>query len=450
MPPDDPSRLGEPSEVNARALRIFLRHSPPASGLGYANFDELAVVSWEEALDPLTGPVLDTPHTRDFLRVEGPPGTYRLALTLRSYRPAEADVSHGPRLALETEQADQSVDRLWFRPTSVGFEDVLRLVVWNRGDQPLVVSNLTFDSGDTSDFLARWLTARGPSNTVATVPPKASARLEVRFVPASAGARTAFLQFQSNDPDQVQSPVRLVVSGDAYANSPVRFISGNRTASPAAHIQVPLTTVPNNLLCEELPAGLTPLNVSGGGFWNAASRSLQWRDVPPGTAVEYLVTGQGIPNSISGWIVAAGQITVTAGDSAPIILAPPDADGDGLPDWWEQKFFDRRTEAVPEEDSDGDGQSNLAECVAGTHPLDGGFQSLRGAPYLRRLASSDGFAQLQVAGFDGVTYRLEESTDLQSWCAISTNLASGQSLVMPWAAPPGVTPCFYRAAAEAW
>jgi hypothetical protein len=147
-------------------------------------------------------------------------------------------------------------------------------------------------------------------------------------------------------------------------------------------------------------------------------------------------------------MVAQGPLIDTAGDATPVILAPPDADGDGLPDWWEQKFFDSRTGAVPEVDSDSDGQSNLAEFQAGTHPLDGGFQAQPGGPYLRHLTSPDGFAEFQVLGFDGVTYRLQESTDLQTWTVTSTNLSSGEPVIMPWKVPPGSGPRFYRAAVE--
>jgi hypothetical protein len=135
LPPDDPGQPGDPPAVNARAVRIFLRHSPPATGAGYASFDELAIVNWEETLDPLLGPVLDTPHARDFLRVEGSAGSYELALTFRTYRPMETDAGHGPHLVIETEQADQSADRLWFRSTAIGFDDVLRLIIRNGGNQ---------------------------------------------------------------------------------------------------------------------------------------------------------------------------------------------------------------------------------------------------------------------------------------------------------------------------
>ena len=46
-----------------------------------------------------------------------------------------------------------------------------------------------------------------------------------------------------------------------------------------------------------------------------------------------------------------------------------DADSDGLPDWWESKYFDSPTAGVASADSDGDGVNNLAEYNRGTNPL---------------------------------------------------------------------------------
>jgi len=450
LPADDPGQPGDPPAVNARAVRVFLHHSPPATGSGYAWFDELAIVSWEEVLDPLGGPVLDTPHARDFLRVQGPIGEYELALTFRSYRPSEADAGHGPGLALETEQADQSVDRLGFPPTSVGLDSALRLVARNRGDQSLVVSNLTFVSGNSTDFLARWLPADGsPENgPVLLVAPETAARLEVRFAPLSAGPREAVLQFQSNDPDEGESLVTLVVGGEAYADTPVRSISENRSRSPTIRVQVPLTITPTNLLQEQLPSGLTPANLGEGGRWDPVSRIVQWQDLKPGDTVTYSLSGPSDVYSIWGWIAWGEQVDVTAGDSTAIVLAPTDSDGDGLPDWWEQKFFDSRTAAIPEVDSDGDGQNNLAEFLAGTHPLDGGFQAQQWAPYLRLRILDDQSAEFTVLGFDGATYRIEESPDLKNWSSAATNLLSGQALVLPGSIPPGMPSRFYRAATE--
>lgn len=46
----------------------------------------------------------------------------------------------------------------------------------------------------------------------------------------------------------------------------------------------------------------------------------------------------------------------------------PDADGDGLPDWWEDKYGTNRDVADALEDPDSDEVSNLAEYLAGTTP----------------------------------------------------------------------------------
>jgi len=52
------------------------------------------------------------------------------------------------------------------------------------------------------------------------------------------------------------------------------------------------------------------------------------------------------------------------------LLIRGDTDGDGLPNDWEQQYFNSTTIASPTADSDGDGQSNYAEFVTGTNPLD--------------------------------------------------------------------------------
>jgi hypothetical protein len=46
-----------------------------------------------------------------------------------------------------------------------------------------------------------------------------------------------------------------------------------------------------------------------------------------------------------------------------------DSDGDGLPDWWEQRYFGDTTSAEPDGDPDGDGFDNLKEYNIGTNPL---------------------------------------------------------------------------------
>jgi hypothetical protein len=150
--------------------------------------------------------------------------------------------------------------------------------------------------------------------------------------------------------------------------------------------------------------------------------------------------------SISGWITA-GQVEATVGDSLVILEPPQDSDSDGLPDWWEQKFFDSRTAAVPEMDSDGDGQINLSEMLNETHPLDGGFQAQPWAPYLR-LSVDHHFAHLEVLGFEGTSYQVESSTNLQEWQPVSGNVLSGQTLIMPRTNFPAANSLFYRVLVE--
>ena len=48
-----------------------------------------------------------------------------------------------------------------------------------------------------------------------------------------------------------------------------------------------------------------------------------------------------------------------------------DGDADGMPDLWEAQRFPDGVAAQPDEDSDFDGPSNYAECIAGTDPMSG-------------------------------------------------------------------------------
>ncbi len=50
------------------------------------------------------------------------------------------------------------------------------------------------------------------------------------------------------------------------------------------------------------------------------------------------------------------------------VIIPPDTDGDGLPDWWEELHFGGPTAANLHDDSDGDGLTNLEEFTRGTDP----------------------------------------------------------------------------------
>jgi hypothetical protein len=87
------------------------------------------------------------------------------------------------------------------------------------------------------------------------------------------------------------------------------------------------------------------------------------------------------------------RVRVTSGASSvfsnPASLAIPDADGDGLPNYWEtlNGFNNAVNDATL--DSDGDGQSNAAEFLAGTNPFDPASQL---AASVTKVAVSGGYA----------------------------------------------------------
>lgn len=79
---DEELSLGE---VNARALRIFIRQSAPNDNEGVATFDELAVISWENSV--VLDADIQTPHAKNFIRITGQPGQVNLTVTFRKYQP---------------------------------------------------------------------------------------------------------------------------------------------------------------------------------------------------------------------------------------------------------------------------------------------------------------------------------------------------------------------------
>lgn len=76
--------------ADARAVRLVFRHDRPATGDGMFAVDDLAIINWEDQLDPTGVTPLATPHARDFLRVQAAPGTHRIVVQVRTTRRAAA------------------------------------------------------------------------------------------------------------------------------------------------------------------------------------------------------------------------------------------------------------------------------------------------------------------------------------------------------------------------
>lgn len=69
------------------------------------------------------------------------------------------------------------------------------------------------------------------------------------------------------------------------------------------------------------------------------------------------------------WYLADDGFLTSSWARVDIVVAPPaDADGDGLPDWWETRYFGSATAAAAGADGDEDGLNNRAEYRANTHP----------------------------------------------------------------------------------
>jgi hypothetical protein len=66
---------------------------------------------------------------------------------------------------------------------------------------------------------------------------------------------------------------------------------------------------------------------------------------------------------------SATDIHGATGMAAVTVFADTNVDGDGMPDWWEEKYFESLDDDAGD-DSDGDGVSNYDEWRAGTDPTD--------------------------------------------------------------------------------
>ncbi|WP_167784638.1 CapA family protein [Ramlibacter rhizophilus] len=67
---------------NARAVRLFIRHSPPLAGQALASLDDLAIINWQSGATA-SAVTLPVPNANEFLRAEGAPGDLQLRVVLR-------------------------------------------------------------------------------------------------------------------------------------------------------------------------------------------------------------------------------------------------------------------------------------------------------------------------------------------------------------------------------
>jgi hypothetical protein len=72
---------------NARALKLYIRMLDTQKGSSHLYVDDLAVINWEETYANKKSIKLFTPHAREFLKLKGTSGSYRLKLEFKKYIP---------------------------------------------------------------------------------------------------------------------------------------------------------------------------------------------------------------------------------------------------------------------------------------------------------------------------------------------------------------------------
>ena len=119
---------------------------------------------------------------------------------------------------------------------------------------------------------------------------------------------------------------------------------------------------------------------------------------------------------------SAFQLGLPADSTRIDLTLGVDSDGDGLPDAWERQLLsalgkDGLGLVNANDDSDGDGLSNLAEYIAGAYafdPTDGFSLSITGF--------ADGSPVLEFLALRNRTYQLYGSTDFASWSLLRFRL----------------------------
>jgi hypothetical protein len=155
----------------------------------------------------------------------------------------------------------------------------------------------------------------------------------------------------------------------------------------------------------------------------------------------------------SSAISVAGQKLLVAGIVVDYWNGAQDTDGDGLPDWWESRYFGTATNASPQALA-ANGFNNLQCYQLGLDPTD------PRSTFMAQAASQPGtgYPQISWNSIGGKTYTLEFANDLAAPAAFTTALTITETNVPAGAGgtqtfvddytltggPPGSNGRFYR------
>lgn len=148
------------------------------------------------------------------------------------------------------------------------------------------------------------------------------------------------------------------------------------------------------------------------GHWKVTYRDIQILDPSNRLYAVFNVTDHDLSNpanrtALKGILIQAATLL--------------DADGDGLPDQWEQKYFGSLA-SKPTDDPDGDGFDNRTEFASGTEPTDP-----KSNPRLAYGITGDGrfFVSYYRWGGGVFNYMMEASSDLKTWDGTSLGVLYG-------------------------
>lgn len=158
------------------------------------------------------------------------------------------------------------------------------------------------------------------------------------------------------------------------------------------------------------------------------------------------LTGDSIPPSsafkIKDLAGAPATLAATWSVGGDPVNTTEDADGDGLPDGWENRYgLDRGAAADALLDSDNDGASNFAEFKSGTNPTDAAsvFRILR-------LTHQPQEVRVEFIAPTGQSFQLEQATDANQpeWNSIGPVLHAQGGVLTLTDTAPAATHGFYR------
>jgi hypothetical protein len=132
-----------------------------------------------------------------------------------------------------------------------------------------------------------------------------------------------------------------------------------------------------------------------------------------GAPVETVVSSGG------AYSIKPGQIQVLFSSEGN---ESPDANGNGLPDTWEQDYFPGQA-VNPQADSDGDGTSNLLEYLAGTDP------TATNSRFRTEGTISGNTYTLPIQTITGRSYKVWVSKNLSNWHLQQTYSGDGTQKV---------------------